>query len=108
MYGVDNYINNIIEDPPCYGLVKFLKEYNKYVTKLNKQYSDSDSSGSSEDEGGDEGEDEGGGGGSDDKGMRAMRGFGTPSLNDFLIDVYNYHTCLLSCINHAVQYYKPF
>jgi hypothetical protein len=34
----------------------------------------------------DEGEDEGGGGGSDDKGMRAMRGFGTPSLNDFLIN----------------------
>tara|TARA_Y100000817_G_scaffold297903_1_gene274605 strand:+ start:376 stop:990 length:615 start_codon:yes stop_codon:yes gene_type:complete len=57
---IKDYINNIIEDPPCYGLVKFFKEYNKYVTKLNKQYSDSDSSGSSEDEGGDEGEDEGG------------------------------------------------
>ena len=33
------------------------------------------------------GKDEGeGGGGSDDKGMRTMRGFGTPSLNDFLIN----------------------
>ena len=29
------YVNNIIENPPCYGLVNFLKEYNKYNIKLN-------------------------------------------------------------------------
>lgn len=29
------YINNIIENPPCHGLVNFLKEYNKYNIKLN-------------------------------------------------------------------------
>ena len=58
---IKDYINNIIEDPPCYGLVKFLKEYNKYATKLNKQYmpisdTETDTSGGSESEG--EGEEE--------------------------------------------------
>ena len=58
---IKDYINNIIEDPPCYGLVKFLKEYNKYVTKLNKQHmpisdTETDTSGGSESEG--EGEEE--------------------------------------------------
>tara|TARA_Y100001935_G_C17310906_1_gene516095 strand:- start:1892 stop:2491 length:600 start_codon:yes stop_codon:yes gene_type:complete len=58
---IKDYINNIIEDPPCYGLVKFLKVYNKYVTKLNKQHmpisdTETDTSGDSESEG--EGEEE--------------------------------------------------
>ena len=37
------YINNIIEDPPCHSLVKFLKEYNKYNNKLNNSCVDSSS-----------------------------------------------------------------
>ena len=32
---VKDYMYRIIEDPPCIGLVKFLKEYNKYVIILN-------------------------------------------------------------------------
>ena len=37
------YINNIIENPPCHSLVKFLKEYNKYNNKLNNSCVDSSS-----------------------------------------------------------------
>ena len=30
------YLNGIVENPPCYSIVKFLKEYNEYNIKLNK------------------------------------------------------------------------
>ena len=30
------YLNGIVENPPCYSIVMFLKEYNEYNIKLNK------------------------------------------------------------------------
>ena len=30
------YVNDIVEHPPCYSIVRFLKEYNEYSIKLNK------------------------------------------------------------------------
>ena len=36
------YINNIIENPPCHGVVNFLKEYNKYNIKFHNSGISSD------------------------------------------------------------------
>ena len=49
---IKNYINQIIENPPCYSL-RFLKEFNKYNIKLNNpciQYSESESESENESE----------------------------------------------------------
>lgn len=44
---IKDYINNIIQNPPCYSFVKYLKEYKKYNIKLNMNpcsgYSDDES-----------------------------------------------------------------
>ena len=44
---IKDYINNIIQNPPCYSFVKYLKEYKKYNIKLNVNpcsgYSDDES-----------------------------------------------------------------
>lgn len=37
-----DYVNEIIENPPCGGLIKFLKEYRRFNDKLNGIYYSSD------------------------------------------------------------------
>ena len=35
---VKDYIFNIVKNPPCYGIVNFLKDYNHYFIKLNGDF----------------------------------------------------------------------
>lgn len=35
---VKDYIFNIVKNPPCYGIVNFLKDYNHYFIKLNGEF----------------------------------------------------------------------